>query len=129
MVAKEVLIDVFTRHDIVQVLFGVLLSQVAIFSSPSTPPPSGVAFWGFAAVTGLIFLILFHFQGPFRAVTRIFTYLFVSISVASILNAFWLQSSLLYVLANFGAVFSETAGLAIIMGIVASFAVDVLKVL
>jgi hypothetical protein len=118
---RETLRDKFTPVDTVQVIFGVLLTQIAIFSSPSTPPGSEKGLIAFAIVFAGILYILNRFQGTSEMINRGTLYIGSSIGIAFGLSLVFGGISAFSSLSTF---FSTTPGLAITVGLLGAFALD-----
>lgn len=121
MAVRETLRDRFTPVDTVQVLFGVLLTQIAIFSSPSTPPGSEKGLAAFIVVLAGILYILNRFQGTAEMLNRGTLYIGSSLMISLGLSIVFGGVSAYTDPVNF---FATTPGLATTVGLLGAFALD-----
>lgn len=121
MAVRETLRDRFTPVDTVQVVFGVLLTQIAIYSSPSTPPSATKGLIAFGAVFAGILYILNRFQGTSEMFNRGTLYLGSSIVVSLGLSFIFGGVSAYQ---DIGSFFATTPGLAVTVGLLGAFALD-----
>ena len=121
MPVRETLRDRFTPIDTVQVIFGVLLTQIAIYSSPSTPPEPGKGLIAFTIVFTGILYILNRFQGTSEMINRGTLYIGSSILVSLGLSFIFGGATAFQELNTF---FGTTPGLAVTVGLLGAFALD-----